>query len=97
MAPGGEIEISVQIASSGEAAMNNVAENLAIARQDGRQLKSAGPTRHRTFRAGTASAVVLLRLLAPTPIHVQSACSVALLQGFSAGSNFWLFLFEGYA
>eukprot|EP00965_Chrysotila_dentata_P190420 6173884-Pleurochrysis_carterae.AAC.1 len=39
---GGEIEILVQIASSGGPAISNVAENVAIRRQDGRQLPPRG-------------------------------------------------------
>eukprot|EP00965_Chrysotila_dentata_P005941 194848-Pleurochrysis_carterae.AAC.1 len=34
----GEIKLSVQTASSGDKAISNVAENVAIGKQDGRQL-----------------------------------------------------------
>eukprot|EP00965_Chrysotila_dentata_P151668 5012723-Pleurochrysis_carterae.AAC.2 len=62
--------------------------------------KSAGPARirrrHRTSRARTAGNVVLLRFLSSTPVPVQTVCSVAPLPGFSACSDCWLFLVEGY-
>eukprot|EP00965_Chrysotila_dentata_P008960 291373-Pleurochrysis_carterae.AAC.6 len=91
----------MQIASSGEAAINNVAENVAIRRQDGRQLKSAVPTpirrRHRTSRSCTAGAVVLLCFLSPTPIPVSIRLLRSTYSGLSARPGFWRFLVEGYA